>query len=72
MAINSPNPSHMLYIRVRAGFVAQGTTFTAWCRENHLARPNVASALIGAWNGPKGRAIRERVIRAARISEITP
>ena len=37
MSINDINPSPALYIRVRAGFVAQGTTLTAWCRENHLA-----------------------------------
>ncbi len=51
--------------RVRAGFVAQGTSLNAWCTENAVSYPNARQALIGSWNGPKGVAVRQRIVEAA-------
>lgn len=39
-----------------------GDSLNAWCKREGLQRQNVTSALTGAWDGPKARAIRERVI----------
>lgn len=68
MEINQLSPGQSLYATVRAGFIVRGTTLNAWCRENDVARPTVVAALMGTWNGPKGRAMRERVVVASGIS----
>jgi len=50
---------------IRSGFVAQGTTLSAWCRANGFHRPNVHKALMMEWVGPKAEAIVEAVLRAS-------
>lgn len=62
-------PSNDLYIRVRASFIQQDTTFTAWCRENNINRQNAIFALRGGWRGPKARALVARIIKAAGLSQ---
>lgn len=69
MGANSLNPSIDLYLRVRAGFVQQGTTLTAWCRAHGHDVSNARQALFGAWNGPKARELRTEIIKASRIKE---
>ena len=56
------------YQRVRAGFVANGTTLTEWCRENGTYIQNVRDAFFGKWNGPAALKTVERVEQAADIS----
>ena len=63
------DPGLDLYLRIRSGFVRQGTTFGAWCRERGINRSNARQAVVGSWNGPKARALRQRLIKAARIQE---
>lgn len=60
-------PGADLLRQVRAGFVAQGTSYTRWCRENGVLRANANQALIGAWDGPKAKKLRRRIIEASRI-----
>ncbi|MEO5328100.1 MAG: hypothetical protein H7829_07625 [Magnetococcus sp. THC-1_WYH] len=72
MVVNKTHPSQELYRNVRAGFVAQGSTLTAWCRERRINPNNARAVLIGSWDGPKGRALREKLIKAANISKIQP
>lgn len=60
-------PSVELVQEVRIGFIRQGTTLTAWTREQGMRISDARSALIGNWNGPKGKALRERILRAAAI-----
>ncbi|MEO5332055.1 MAG: hypothetical protein H7839_08530 [Magnetococcus sp. YQC-5] len=60
-------PSRALYTAIRKGFISQGTTFNAWCQANGVMRQNATSALIGAWDGPKGRELRRRLFDAAKI-----
>lgn len=67
MRINEQEPGQELYLKVKAGFVMQGKTFTNWCRENDVNPTNAKSALIGAWNGPKGRQLRETIVKHAVI-----
>ncbi len=69
MEINDLTPSKDLYLKVRAGFVAQGTTLNAWCRANGHLRGNARHALIGSWDGPKGRAFRADLVKAAGLAE---
>lgn len=52
---------------IRAGFVSQGTSLTAWCRANGFHRPNVIKAIIGEWSGPKADEVRREVLRASRV-----
>lgn len=61
------SPSLDLHFQVRAGFVSQGTSLKRWCEENGLRPSNVRDALIGRWNGPKGIALRQQVVKAAGI-----
>lgn len=65
MNINSYAPSKDLYLKVRSGFVAQGSTLTGWCRSNDINPTNARSCLIGLWDGPKGRQLREKIIVAS-------
>lgn len=65
MNINELAPSFDLYLRVRAGFVAQGTSLTQWCRKRGVDTSNARAALAGAWNGPAGRKLREDLISAS-------
>lgn len=71
---NDVKPGPELYQQVRGGFIARGTTLAAWCREHGHNPTNARSALVGAWNGPKGRELRLRlaedsgVIRASRAA----
>jgi hypothetical protein len=62
-------PGLDLYLRVRAGFVAQQSSLNAWCLANGIMRQNAKQALTGAWDGPKARELRERLIKASGIKK---
>lgn len=62
-----PTHGQDLVRAVRSGFVLRGTSLGKWCRENRINPQNARVALLGGWNGPKGRALRERIIRAAGL-----
>lgn len=63
-----PQPGPELVRTVRAGFVLKGSTLGRWCRENGLYLQHIRLALLGGWDGPKGRAARARVVAAAGLS----
>lgn len=65
--MQAPSPGNDLHREIRAGFVRQGTTLTRWCKENDLRLSNVRDAIMGGWDGPKGRAIRAKVAKAAGV-----
>jgi hypothetical protein len=52
---------------IRGGFVSQGTSFAAWCRENGLHRPNVTKAILGDWAGPKAEVVRLAALAASKL-----
>ncbi len=54
---------------VRAGFVAQGTSLHAWCRENGIDTPTARRAINGQSKGPKAAALAERLLLAAGVIE---
>lgn len=62
---DAAEPSVELAREVRIGFMRQGTSLTAWVRENGIRIGDARMALIGVWNGPKGRALRERIVCAS-------
>lgn len=53
------------YNEIKAAFVAKGDTLTAWCRRNGITLIYAIHCLKGICPGPKGRALAERVRRAA-------
>lgn len=55
--------------RVRAGLIAKGTSFTAWCEANGIKHQNARKALLGQWVGPKATQIVERALDAAGVAE---
>lgn len=65
--MHAPSPGNELNLEIRAGFVRQGTTLTRWCKENGLKQSNVRDAILGSWDGPKGRAVRAKVAKAAGV-----
>lgn len=69
LIISGPDTGKKLLIRVRAGFVGQGTTLNAWCRANGYHIQNARMALLGRWRGPAGKAL---VIRLIKESERDP
>lgn len=60
-------PGMALLREVRIGFIRQGTTLARWCDENGIKRTNARTTLVGLWNGPKGKAVRSKILRAAKI-----
>jgi hypothetical protein len=62
-------PGQELYNQVRAGFVLRNTTFNRWCVQNQVTRQNAVQALLGGWNGPKARKLRDRLLSAAGLNE---
>lgn len=70
MSISEHQPSVNLYNIVRAGFVAQGTTMGKWCRANDVNPTNARACLVGVWDGPKGKNLRDKIIDASRIHTV--
>lgn len=67
MAELHEKPGENLLLRVRSGFVLQGSSLRRWCRENGVLPTNARDCLIGAWNGPTGRDVRRRICDAAKL-----
>ena len=71
MNINTFPPGRDLYLKVRGGFISQDSTLTAWCREHNINPTNAQAALVGIWNGPKGKELRAELIKASGIADST-
>ncbi len=69
MDTNKTVPSIALYRRVMAGFILQGDSLGAWCRRRNIRHHNAKSALMGSWDGPKGRALRTELIESSGITK---
>lgn len=65
MSIEPLTPSPDLYNQVRGAFVTHGRTLNEWCRAEGVNPTNAKYCLIGSWDGPKGRALRARIIKAS-------
>lgn len=62
-----PPPGKQLLIEVRVAFIRRGTTLHSWCHEQGVNPTVVRQALMGSWNGEKGRAMRLRVLKAGGV-----
>jgi hypothetical protein len=49
-------------LAVRAAFVSLGGSLGAWCRARGYHQQNVRMALVGQWEGPRARAVRDEVL----------
>lgn len=56
------------YLKIRAAFVARGTSLNAWCSANGHHLPNVRAAIFGEWVGPKASELIAKVEDAAGVS----
>lgn len=52
---------------LKGAFIAQGTSFSEWCRNNNVTPSNARAALIGSWNGPKAQSLRDKVIQDSGV-----
>lgn len=59
------SPGPQLLRTVLAGLHLKGTTLVAWCEVHGIARQNARAALLGKWNGPKGRRVRRQLVEAS-------
>tara|TARA_R110002096_G_scaffold172484_8_gene346200 strand:+ start:2455 stop:2676 length:222 start_codon:yes stop_codon:yes gene_type:complete len=57
----------ILYAEVRASFIKQGTTFSAWCEKNHVWPASGRAALLGYWSGKKANALIKKIRTAANV-----
>ncbi|MGH8386151.1 MAG: hypothetical protein ACRESJ_11730 [Pseudomonas sp.] len=62
-------PGHDLMIKVRAALLLQNTTLAAWCRQRSIHPSAARQAIYGTWAGPKGRAMRASILKAAGLKE---
>jgi hypothetical protein len=63
-------PSRDLYLETRARFVAAGASLGRWCREHGVHHQHARMVLIGSWTGPKGGALKRRIVEASiRLSQ---
>lgn len=64
-----PAPGPALLLAVRAAFVSKGSSLSAWCVDAGIDRAAARLALLGAWNGPKGQAMRGRIVSATGLND---
>ncbi len=65
-------PGKPLMNAVRGALIMKGTTLAHWCDANGFKRQNARLVLLGTWDGPKGRAWREKMMRDAGLLEAQP
>lgn len=65
--MRTPQPGPDLNREIKAGFILQGTSLSAYCKKHGLRLTNVRDAILGSWDGPKGRALRAQVAKAAGV-----
>ncbi|XAI95383.1 hypothetical protein [Leptolyngbya phage Lsp-JY19] len=70
--LDMPPPGPDLVKQVRAGFVLKGTSLGRWCREEKIPPQHARLCLLGGWNGPKGKALRSRLLQAAGLQAPSP
>ena len=63
------SPQKGLLLIVRAGFVSQGTSLNAWCREHGVVRRTAEQALTGENRSENAIALAAQIKVAAGIGE---
>lgn len=62
-------PSRGLYNQVRAGFIMKGSSLSKWCSENGFKHQNALHCLVGSWNGPKAKSLRNKMVCESGIND---
>ncbi len=52
---------------IKGAFIAQGISFSEWCRNNDVTPSNAKSALLGNWDGPKAKKLRTKLIKESGV-----
>jgi hypothetical protein len=65
MSMPNVQPSVDLYNRVRAAFILRDSNLSSWCKAEGIHQTNAKACLVGMWGGPKGSALRARIIKAS-------
>ncbi len=66
---NISDTAFMCHRRILAGYIARGTSLSAWCRENGVKAQNAHKALRGQWTGPKAQALVSEILKFAGVDE---
>lgn len=69
MKATHTSPSKGLLLKVRAGFVTQGTSLNAWCKEQGVVRRTAEQALTGENRSVNAAVLASRIKTAAGIGE---
>ena len=56
------------YARVKAGFVAKGTSLNQWCRAHSIKRQNASKALLSQWSSPAARELRTKLLKESGVA----
>jgi len=60
-------PGQQLIQEVRAGFIRQGTSLNAYCRNNGIEGKTVHRLLSGKWDGEVAKRKRKQLMDAANV-----
>ena len=52
-----------LYVTVRAGLIARGSSLNQWCEAHGYHHSNVRKALLGEWDGPTAKLLRLQLLK---------
>jgi hypothetical protein len=69
MAYQLKNSPSNLYDAVRAGFAAQNTTLSKWCKANTVSLETARQTLAGLRRGDEADQLRKRIMRSAGVVE---
>ena len=69
-SVATPHEPGRLIAQIRAAFVLQGTSLTRWAKDNNTDPSAIRQAIYGTWAGPRGKAMRAKVLKAAGVKEV--
>lgn len=56
---------------IKAGFILQNTTFSAFCLDKSIEPTNAKKALNGTWTGEKAQKISDMLITESKAKELS-
>lgn len=64
MEAKSITPSRALLVRVRADFILQGSSFSAWCKANGVVRRTAEQSLSGEIQSDNAKRLVQTILQA--------
>jgi lambda repressor-like predicted transcriptional regulator len=68
-SVNIADDTFRRHRRILAGFIAKGTSLSAWCRENGVKSQNAHRALRGQWTGRKAQELVAEIVKFSGAEE---